>query len=64
MHPHIQILTEIYSSDTTYHPSQQAVSGLGGEFQHKWEAGSLAYLNDAYGDRMMVKNALDEDIRK
>ena len=35
------------------------MSGLGGEFQHKWEARSLAYLNDAYGDRMMAKNALE-----
>ncbi|MGP8323702.1 MAG: HEPN domain-containing protein [Methanosarcinaceae archaeon] len=32
---------------------------MGGEFQHKWEARSLAYLNDAYGDRMMAKNALE-----
>ena len=32
---------------------------MGGEFQHKWEARSLAYLNDAYGGRMMAKNALE-----
>ena len=32
---------------------------MGGEFQHRWEARSLAYLKDAYGDLMMAKNALE-----
>ncbi|KAF5413947.1 MAG: hypothetical protein C5S48_10285 [Candidatus Methanogaster sp.] len=35
---------------------------MGGEFQHKWGAWSLAYLNDAYGDRMIMKNALECEI--
>lgn len=35
------------------------MSELGGEFQHRWEARSLAYLKDAYGDLMMAKNALE-----
>lgn len=32
---------------------------MGGEFQHRWEAISLAYLKDAYADLQMAKNALE-----